>query len=500
MIGIKHCSIALLFMAILAMLFTSPLRAQSREGARKQMNQGNYSTAITMLAALEELYPGQFSNELIVAKKCLGLQRSAIAKFKSHQYSEAVSLYNQLLHLNPNDGNAKQALIQCREQRSKLWEAEYAKCKTLSDYVAFAKRFPDSPQAKINIEALADENRWADAIRKNSIDSYLFYLKNTNKTSKHADEAKEHLRLLYIAQASSDYSAGKYSSARILYEKAMQYGTITSSFNQYRQCCEETDYSSLLNNPDHTKTDLERFLIDYPNSSHCSLVRGWLVELEMSSGNFDAARDIVRSFVVSSIESQTLDSKWWMEYIKMREREYNNSKYATTSQSSLSSQSFSRIIYSKEATIRVGETVTAYLPEGRINRWEIPSAAAQYVTATSDETLTAIKEGCANVWGYVESSPRLISLIILGANTVVPQERAPYIITANEFTMYVGDQVVAELRDGVITRWEIDNHNKDFLTADGKILRAKKEGYINVWGYVNDAPRYFIITINCRKE
>ncbi len=170
----------------------------------------------------------------------------------------------------------------------------------------------------------------------------------------------------------------------------------------------------------------------------------------------------------------------------------NSSSYSSSSSGS------SRTIYSKEATIKVGERITAQLTEGRIDKWEISSAAAQYVTATSNGSLTAIKAGNVNIWGYLGSSPKLFKLTIVGAGSYVPQDRPPYLVTSKEFTMYVGDQITAKISDGEITRWEIENNNRDYFSADGKVLRANKTGYATIWGYVNGSPKYFKITIKSR--
>ena len=165
---------------------------------------------------------------------------------------------------------------------------------------------------------------------------------------------------------------------------------------------------------------------------------------------------------------------------------------------SSSSSGSSRTIYSKEATVKVGERIFAQLSEGRVDNWEISSTAAQFVTATSDGALIAIKAGCVNIWGYVDASPKLFKLTIVGTGSYVPQDRAPYLVTSKEFTMYVGDQITAKISDGEISRWEIEKINNDYFTVDGKVLRARKAGTATIWGYVNGSPKYFKITIKSR--
>lgn len=185
-------------------------------------------------------------------------------------------------------------------------------------------------------------------------------------------------------------------------------------------------------------------------------------------------------------------------HVTVSSSSYTSSTSSSNSYSSSSSSGSTRTIYSKESTIKVGERITAQLSEGRIDKWEINSTAAQYVTATSNGTLTAIKAGNVSIWGYIGSSPKLFKLTIVGTGSYVPQDRAPYFVTSKEFTMYVGDQITAKISDGEITRWEIGNHNKDYFSADGKVLRAKKSGYVSVWGYVGTSPKLFKITIRAR--
>lgn len=175
-----------------------------------------------------------------------------------------------------------------------------------------------------------------------------------------------------------------------------------------------------------------------------------------------------------------------------------SSSSSSSTYSSSSSSCPSRAIYSKEATVKVGERIFAQLSEGRVDNWEISSTAAQFVTTTSDGALIAIKAGCVNIWGYVDASPKLFKLTIVGTGSYVPQDRAPYLVTSTEFTMYVGDQITAKISDGEISRWEIEKINNDYFTVDGKVLRAKKAGTATIWGYVNGSPKYFKITIKSR--
>lgn len=163
-----------------------------------------------------------------------------------------------------------------------------------------------------------------------------------------------------------------------------------------------------------------------------------------------------------------------------------------------SSSSTDRTIYSKEATIKVGERVSAQLSEGKVDEWEVNQNISQYVSATSDGTLTALKAGRVGIWGYIGGSPKLFKLTIVGGGTYVPQDRAPYQVSSKDFTMYVGDVITAKIVDGDITSWEITDIDKTYVVADGNRLRAKKAGSVMVWGYVGSSPKRFNITIKSR--
>ena len=154
-----------------------------------------------------------------------------------------------------------------------------------------------------------------------------------------------------------------------------------------------------------------------------------------------------------------------------------------------------RTIYSKEATIKVGEIITAELAGEQVERWEINNFNASYVTFPSKGKLKAIKEGNIQVWGYVNGSPKLFRLEIVNFQTSLPGDKPAKTIRTKECTLNVGDHIVARLPEGDVTRWEINEYQKDYVYISQNILTAKKAGYLNVWGYVNGSPKLFKITI-----
>ncbi len=349
MIDIKHYRIAIVLIAILSFLFSLPLGAQSREGARKQMNQGNYSTAITMLTALDELYPGQFSNDLRIARKCLNLQRSAKAKFKAQHFTEAESLYNQILELNPNDRGARQAISQCQVERNKYWTAEFAKCKTISDYRAFVQQYPNAPQAQTAREKVEeydltqeDSSAWATANRTGTVSSYSTYISKANSKAAHLGEAYRNRARLHFNNAinatTDNYRTLSYSSAKSDYENAKKKGAylLAEDNNKYNACLAEDKFHNLgTYSSSYSITSYISWADLYVSNSfvsphlHLETAYAMLVDAYCRGGRFDDARNVVEQHfgqMSSSYFTMNSTKEWsktdWKKSIKERERQF----------------------------------------------------------------------------------------------------------------------------------------------------------------------------------
>lgn len=358
-----------IILVIFLSLFSLSLGAQSRDGARKQMNQGNYSNAITLLSALEDLYPGQYTSDLKIANQCLQLQRSAKSSFKSQRYSEAESLYNQLLKLNPYDKNAQQAIIQCQEERNKFWAAEYAKCKSIADFRAFAQRYPTAPQtqmAKSRIEEYEltqnDNNAWNTAFNTGSVASYTTYISKANSKAAHLGEAyRNRARLQYNEAVSSKterYRQMNYSSARKDYDSAKKHGVSlwNDDNNKYNVCLAEEKFYSLGTSPAvYSVTSYINWASSLQSNSvvaphlHLDKAYSMLVESYCQSGRFDEARNTVEQCygqMTSSYFIADSGKEWskseWKTYIKHREKLYKKNLKKTNSSQK---QSMSRNAY-----------------------------------------------------------------------------------------------------------------------------------------------------------
>lgn len=68
-------------------------------------------------------------------------------------------------------------------------------------------------------------------------------------------------------------------------------------------------------------------------------------------------------------------------------------------------------------------------------------------------------------------------------------------VYSKEFSMKVGERVVAKLPEGKITRWEVDQYRQSNVQSSEDILTAVNTGKISIWGYINDSPKLFTVTI-----
>lgn len=89
----------------------------------------------------------------------------------------------------------------------------------------------------------------------------------------------------------------------------------------------------------------------------------------------------------------------------------------------------------------------------------------------------------------------MFKLHIVNTNTPLPEDKSIKTITSKECTIDVGDHITAKLPEGDVERWEITNLQGEYVDIGQHILVAKKSGIISVWGYINNSPRLFKITI-----
>lgn len=326
----------------------SIMKAQSLSDARSSFSKGQYKTAVSYYNAIIEDYKDNghstfnLEQERSKAITCRDLLSEVERLKKKHRYSDAIAKLRQIVNLNPSDSTIKTRIQECESLKEqylaqKAIEDDWNNCLNLSDYYTFRRLHPNSKydsQANSKIKELevqADEERWKLALSRNTVESYQSYINSKTGYSSHLAEANQKLFPLLISRAARFFDNHDFASAKSVYEKAKQLFSLPDiSSKNYRKCCEEVDFEKLSKASYRFKTDLQGFISQYPYSEHVSLVRGWLVEKEMSSGNFDAARSIVENYTVSFSESFTPDVKWWRKNIKAREKQYKKNHRNTT--------------------------------------------------------------------------------------------------------------------------------------------------------------------------
>ncbi len=102
----------------------------------------------------------------------------------------------------------------------------------------------------------------------------------------------------------------------------------------------------------------------------------------------------------------------WAKGYELKRCYVTVSESSSSSFSSNSNSSNSRIIYSKEATVKVGQRIKAQLSEGNITRWEVLDYHKNNIKEAGDE-LIILGAGEIQVWGYIEDSPKFFSLTII---------------------------------------------------------------------------------------
>lgn len=154
-----------------------------------------------------------------------------------------------------------------------------------------------------------------------------------------------------------------------------------------------------------------------------------------------------------------------------------------------------RRLHSKEAMVRVGDIIIAELDGQKVQRWEVPKHASSYIEDLKNGKLKALQKGCVDVWGYIEGTPKLFKLEIVEGNVTLPGDKPAKMMYGREITIRVGDEITSKIQEGKVTRWEINNWQKEYIFVNGDRVLARKPGIVSLWGYVNDKPIYFVITI-----
>lgn len=73
---------------------------------------------------------------------------------------------------------------------------------------------------------------------------------------------------------------------------------------------------------------------------------------------------------------------------------------------------FYRVIYTTDATIKVGDRVTAKLSEGYVTKWEMIDFNKSKHVSISEDVIKAMKKGRVYLRGYVNGTPKVFSITI----------------------------------------------------------------------------------------
>lgn len=111
----KIIGLSLVSFIILAMASISAY-GQSRDFVIRRMDNGDYSTAITILEGMCNAYPENYdyTDLLTAAKKCRTLQNEGQKFARQKQYSDAIAKYQAILQIHSGDKNAAKQIEICR--------------------------------------------------------------------------------------------------------------------------------------------------------------------------------------------------------------------------------------------------------------------------------------------------------------------------------------------------------------------------------------------------
>lgn len=327
----------------LFILLSFHVSAQTPDGARKQMELGNYSNAVKLYSALNELNHGSFRTELSNAKKCASLLKSARSSFERERFTEAIRFYNQIRKINPSDQSIISEIRKCEVARDKYIENEFSKCKTIDDYRVFAQRYPQAKQAAeasqiIKNQELKDQDEasWRRDNRggNGTIESYSNYLRTANSAASHKKEAYRNRARLYCRTR-------EYSKALSDYDMAKQLKCYLNNDDSrnYVLCSAETQYASLVKHPSSASVssylkwaESYNYIDVISPHLHLSEVRGLLVMAYCREGFYTSAKTIVDQNYpnLSTIHVTNSYVNWkkkdWYTYIKQSEKNAKRGK------------------------------------------------------------------------------------------------------------------------------------------------------------------------------
>lgn len=306
-----------LMIIFLSFFFSFSAEAQSWQLFNMLIARGNYTEARDILKVLENADSEMMSQ----VTACIELQKEAKALYQKEYYTKAIEKLRIIKRYFPSDKTVDAAIRQCEIKRT-----EY------NNMLEQKRREEQARQYHIEEDSL-----WQKAEKLNTKIEYINYL-NRYPYGKYRDLARGRLFGLYIVDARRNYYCGDYRGAVINFGIASKYGTLSTEANQIYSYAkvkiaqqEEDRRYEALNYDVVSATSLKEFLRDYPQSKYCPKIRGKLLYRYCDMGRFTDARELVAKFPegIASVNGSIQDSKWWMRYIRQRERSYSKASKKT---------------------------------------------------------------------------------------------------------------------------------------------------------------------------
>lgn len=334
-----------------------------------------------------------------------------------------------------------------------------------------------------------DEDRFQRALRTNTIKGYNYYIIYAPVYSKYKEEAKARRSVL---EARESYKKGLYSSAKNYFELGITYLS-TSDQEKYAN-----SYYMVCRDNTCTIDMLKDFVNKFPNHPQIKVIKGCVVKTYCYNGLYATAKRYVRNnYGLWYDENTPYSKRQWMKFIRGCKRTWrahpyapNQSQQTNTSSAYVSSDSDAKMTLSNESiSLSVGATIyiSAY-NYGTFLFWE--SDNPNIATVSSSGVIKGISAGRTTIWAKGKEYKRC------EVNVVPPSKSSKaYTVYSKNVSMRVGETIKAYVDNGYVSRWEITKNKSAYVRAYNDELKALKPGNIIVWGYVNNSPKLFIITI-----
>lgn len=165
----------------------------------------------------------------------------------------------------------------------------------------------------------------------------------------------------------------------------------------------------------------------------------------------------------------------------------STSRSSSTSTSSASTSSNLQSV-STSVTLKANESV-AY----SVDKWEYFGDESKRIYRISGRTITGLREGTAQAWGYVSGSPKLITINVRGTSSGTSSTSS----TGKILHLKVGQSLTAPtVNEGTVQKWEHFGESANYFTISGNTIKGKTAGTAQVWAYINGSPNLYTVIIS----